>query len=285
MSPTFPDEPGKLDWQGAALWNAGNHAQNLLIPLEVDNSPIITGYVVLDDKDFPEGGQNTLFEYAGSSFSEGCTSLTIHHELGDPSLEDGYTITLLKLAQSIDRSQLFSRAHAIKTAFWARNIAQKLNFTEAKIDQIELASKLHDVGKVVVPKSVLTKPSPLSDQEWLIMKRHPTFGAIIMKPSSRLHSLIPFVKAHHEKYDGSGYPSGLSGEQIPVQARIIAVADTYATITDGRVYRPPGTSADAIRELKRWSGKQFDPEIISVMIDLATSGEMDDSQCKWGEIQ
>jgi HD-GYP domain-containing protein (c-di-GMP phosphodiesterase class II) len=277
-------EPDHYDWQGSAFWKAGTHAQNILIPLEVDNSKFITGFVVLDDSEFPEEGQSTLFDYAGSSFRESCASLTIHRELGDPILENGYTITLLKLAHSIDTCNYLSQNHAVKTALWARNIAMKLGFSEDQVDQIELASKIHDVGKVVVPKSVLTKPAQLSDEEWIIMRRHPTYGAMIMKPSSRLHALIPFVKAHHEHFDGSGYPLGLAGEDIPIQARIITVADAYATITEPRVYRSAGTSPEALQEIKRCGGNQFDPEIISVLADIVISGEVDDSQCMWEPI-
>ena len=275
----LPVKPGKPSWQGTALRK--RYTQNILIPLEIDNSNFITGFVVLDDNGFPEGGQRTLFDYAGNSFRESCASLIIHREIDDPVLEDGYTITLLKLAHSIDHCNEFSCNHVVKTAFWAREIARKLGFAEDQLNQITLASQLHDVGKIVVPKSVLTKPSQLSDQEWTIMKRHPNFGAMIMKPSPRLHSLIPFVKAHHENFDGSGYPLGLAGEQIPIQARIISVADTYATMTEGRVYRSPSTSSEALRELTRFSGEQFDPEIVSVMVDLATSGDVDDSQSNW----
>lgn len=284
MLPVFSAEPDKENWQGAALWKASHDDQNILIPLEVGQSNFITGFVVLDDNGFPEGGQSTLFDYAGSNFRESYASLTIHRELDNSTLEDGYTITLLKLAYSIDHCNVFSRNHAIKTAFWARKIGQELGFKEDELDQIELASKLHDIGKVVVPKSVLTKPSQLSEQEWMIMRRHPTFGAMIMKPSTRLHPIIPFVKAHHEKFDGSGYPQGLAGEDIPTQARIIAVADTYATMTEGRVYRQARAISEAIRELMRWSGKQFDPEISSLMIDFAKSGKIDDSHCRWEPI-
>lgn len=274
-------EPEIEDWRGSALWKAGNNTQNILIPLEVDHSKFITGFVVLDDSDFPAEGQSILFDYAGSSFKESQASLTIHRELGDPTLEDGYTITLLKIAHSIDQCNDLSQNHAVKTAFWTRLIALHLGFTREKLAQIELASRLHDIGKVVVPKSVLTKPAQLSEQERLVMRRHSTYGAMIMKPSARLHPLIPFVQAHHEYYDGSGYPLGLSGYQIPLQARIICVADAYATMTEARVYRSACTSSEALREIIRCSGEQFDPEIVAAMIDLVPSGEVDDSHCFW----
>jgi HD-GYP domain-containing protein (c-di-GMP phosphodiesterase class II) len=273
--------PSQEDWQGADLWNEGDSTRNILIPLETDKSNIISGFVVLDDKGFPEGGQRTLFDYAGNSYRERCASLIIHRELEDPVLQDGYTITLLKLAHSIDHCNEYSRNHAVKTAFWAKTIAAELGFNAEQLKQITLASQLHDVGKVVVPKSILTKPGQLSADEWLIMRRHPSFGAMIMRPSARLHPLIPIVKSHHENFDGSGYPLGLKSEQIPLPSRIISVADTYATITEGRVYRQPCSKAEALRELLRYSCRQFDPEIVSLMVDLTITGEIDDTHCTW----
>jgi HD-GYP domain-containing protein (c-di-GMP phosphodiesterase class II) len=277
-----PVKSGQSSWGSAS--GRKSSAQNILIPLETEDSNIITGFVVLDDGGFPEGGQRTLFDYAGFSFRESCANLSIHRELGDPTLEEGYLLTLLRLAQSIDHCNAFSRNHAVKTAFWARMIASELGFSENRLERIELASKLHDVGKIVVPKSILTKPAPLSEQEWAVMRRHPTFGAMIMKPATRLHDHIDIVKAHHENFDGTGYPLGLGGEHIPIESRIIAVADTYATMTEGRVYRLPSTSQDALREMVYFSGKQFDPEIVSVMIDLVTSGDVRDTQCRWERI-
>lgn len=279
-----PTEPHQEDWQGSAAWKADHNSQNLLIPLEVDNSHVITGFVVLDESGFPQEGQNTLFDYAGSSFQESIANLTILRKLGDPTLEDVYTLTLLKLAQSIDHCNHLSQNHAIKTAFWARQIALKLGFGGEALAQVELASKLHDIGKVLVPKAVLTKPAQLSEQEWKIMRRHPTFGAMIMKPSSRLRPLIPFVESHHENFDGTGYPYGVAGDQIPLQAQIISVADAYATITEGRVYRPASTHKEALYEIASCSGKQYDPSVVIALIEIAARGGPDDSHCTWEEI-
>ncbi len=281
MPPSETPEPGGVNWPGSAYWRAGNLAQRIFIPVEVDESSCITSFVVLNDQDFPAEGQNTLYDYAGSSFKETCASLTIHHELADPSLEDGYTITLLKLACSIDQSTLFSRNHAVRTAYWSRQIAARLGFGAEALDQIELAGTLHDVGKVVVPKTVLVKPACLSDQEWVIMRRHPSFGAMILNPSLRLHTLIPMIEAHHEKFDGSGYPYGLSGDQIPVGARIIAIADTFTTMTEGRVYRQPRHKSVAVEELRRFQGKQFDPRLVHAMVSLVEADNIDDTQCQW----
>ena len=281
MLPLRPSDPCDDDWQGSVLWKPGVDTRNIFIPLEDFSSQTISGFVLLDDRGFPEGGQNTLYDYAGSCFRETCASLTIHRELNHPVLEGGYTITLLKLAQSIDQCNIYSRNHAVRTAFWARQIAARFGYSEEKLDQIELAGKLHDVGKVVVPKSVLGKPAPLTELEWEIVRRHPTFGALILQPSSGLNPLAQFVRSHHEQFDGSGYPARLKAEEIPHQARIIAVADTFTTMTEGRVYRPASTSLQAVAELERCCGKQFDPDVVRVMLDLIASGEVDDSQCCW----
>lgn len=263
------------------MWKPCADTRNIFIPLEVNNSQTITGFVLLDDQALPEDGQKTLYEYAGSCFRENCASLTIHRELDHPTLEGGYTITLLKLAQSIDHCNVFSRNHAVRTAFWARHLAAEFGFSEEQLDQVELAGKLHDVGKVVVPKSVLGKPARLTEEEWEVVRRHPTFGALILQPSSWLHPLIPLVKAHHEKFDGSGYPLGIAGDQIPLGARLISVADTYTTMTEGRVYRLASSSLEAMSELQDCSGQQFDPDVVRVMVDMVASGKVDDSQTRW----
>lgn len=275
----LPIKPGQSNWKGAALWKS--NTPNILIPLETNKDHTITGFVVLDDNGFPEGGQSTLFDYAGCSFRESSASLSIHRELADPTLEDGYLITLLKLANSIDGCNEFSRNHAVKTAYWSMQISKRMGLSDEEQRHIELSSKLHDVGKIVVPKTVLTKPSPLTQNEWTVIRRHPTFGAMIMKPSARLQTHIPVVRAHHEHFDGSGYPLGLQGEDIPIEARIISVADTYATMTEGRVYRKASNSRGALRELVRYSGTQFDPQIVAVMLDLIADGQVDDSHCEW----
>ena len=275
MSPYPCDD----DWQGSAFWKAGVDTHSIFIPLEDKISQTITAFVLLDDHDFPEDGQNTLYDYAGGCFRETSASLTIHRELDQPALEGGYTLTLLKLAQSIDQCNIHSRNHAIRTAFWATQIASHLGLEQ--LDQIELAGKLHDVGKVVVPKSVLGKPGRLTEAEWQIVRRHPTFGALILQPSAALQPLAALILAHHERFDGSGYPSHLVGEQIPLAARIIAVADAFTTMTEGRVYRPASTRLQAVAELERCSGKQFDPTAARVLVDLVQANQVDDSACCW----
>lgn len=249
---------------------------DILIPLEVDNEDKITGIFVLGDKGFPEGGQSNLFEYVGSHFDEGFSGLTFHRELDNQALQKGYTLTLLKLARSIDLSDLHTRGHGPRTSVLSRYIARELGLDAHTVEQIALAGMLHDVGKVVVPKSILTKPSRLTEEEWMVMRRHPTFAALIMEPCAELHALIPLVQSHHERFDGTGYPSGLSGNAIPVGARILALADAFTTMAEGRPYQPAYSVPETLEEITRCNHFQFDPKIVHAMMNLVARGEIDD---------
>jgi HD-GYP domain-containing protein (c-di-GMP phosphodiesterase class II) len=256
-------------------------SRDILIPLEVREGDYLEAFVVLDEGSFPEGGQKTVLDYVGDPFGGTCAGLKIHHQLENQALEDGYTLTLLKLARSIDLSDHQTRCHALRTAMWTRRLTSKLGFSDEIAERNALAGKLHDIGKVVVPKSILNKPSPLSDEEWKVVRRHPTFAAIIMEPSPQLRSIIPQIKAHHERYDGSGYPAGLVGEEIPLFARIIAVADAFVTMTEGRIYQTPRSVDEALAELIQCRGLQFDPTIVDTLTQLIKASEGEESQCQW----
>jgi HD-GYP domain-containing protein (c-di-GMP phosphodiesterase class II) len=127
---------------------------------------------------------------------------------------------------------------------------------------------LHDIGKIGIPDAVLNKPGRLTPEEYELMKQHAAIGARIVQSVGALQGVVPIVRYHQERYDGSGYPEGLRGEVIPIGARIIGVVDTYGAMTEDRIYRPtPGHDA-ALAELKRLSGRQFDPMVVSAFIGL-----------------
>jgi HD-GYP domain-containing protein (c-di-GMP phosphodiesterase class II) len=135
-------------------------------------------------------------------------------------------------------------------------------------------SSLHDIGKMRIPRSIINKAAPLTDEEFAIIKRHPLIGVEILKSIPILHKAIPGVKHHHEKYDGSGYPDGLVGEEIPMTARIITVTDSFDAMIEDRPYRKALTPADAVNELIRLSGKQFDPKLIEPFIRVLIDREI-----------
>jgi putative nucleotidyltransferase with HDIG domain len=179
-------------------------------------------------------------------------------------LEDTYMETILTLARAVDARDAYTAQHSQKLAEWAVVTAQKLGLSDNEVQTIRWAALLHDIGKIGIPDSILRKPGPLTDEEWMVMKRHPELGAQIVAPLRRLEKITPLIRHHQEKYDGSGYPAGLKGEQIPLGARILTVVDAYGAMTDDRVYRRARTQSEAVAELKRCAGQHFDRHIVDV---------------------
>ena len=141
-----------------------------------------------------------------------------------------------------------------------------------EVERIKLGALLHDIGKIGIPEQVLRKPTQLTSDEWAVMKQHPKIGADkVLKPNKSLHDLIPMVKYHHEHVDGTGYPYGLKGDEIPMSAKIVAVADAYHALISDRPYRK-GLSVDKACEiLKSGAGKQWDRELVRQFITIAPS--------------
>lgn len=179
-------------------------------------------------------------------------------------LEDTYMETILTLARAVDARDAYTAQHSQKLAEWAVVTAQKLGLSDNEVQTIRWAALLHDIGKIGIPDSILRKPGPLTDEEWVVMKRHPELGAQIVAPLRKLEKITPLIRHHQEKYDGSGYPAGLKGEQIPLGARILTVVDAYGAMTDDRVYRRARTQSEAVAELKRCAGQHFDRHIVDV---------------------
>jgi len=170
--------------------------------------------------------------------------------------------TVSALSQAIDAKDGFTRGHADRVSRIAGAIAREMNLSENQIEQIELAGMLHDIGKIGVEDRILMKPSRLDEDERDLMRRHPMYGASILEPSSALRPLVPIVLHHHENFDGTGYPEGLKGEQIPIGARIIIVADAYEAMTSDRIYRKAIGHERALEQLERHKGAQFDPRVV-----------------------
>jgi HD-GYP domain-containing protein (c-di-GMP phosphodiesterase class II) len=140
------------------------------------------------------------------------------------------------------------------------------------MNKLKLFSMLHDIGKIGIDDRILKKPGPLTEDEWKIMRTHPQIGYRIAMASSEFKEIAPYIVAHHERWDGKGYPRGLRGEEIPLLARILAVADAYDAMTTKRVYKDAGRKEVAFEELKRNAGTQFDPKIINIFLSLVEAG-------------
>jgi len=169
------------------------------------------------------------------------------------------------LSQAIDAKDGFTRGHADRVSRIAGAMAREMRLSEREIEQIELAGLLHDIGKIGVEDRILLKPARLDQDETELMRRHPVYGAAILEPSAALRPLVPLVLAHHENYDGTGYPRGLKGEAIPIGARIIIVADAYEAMTADRVYRKAIGHERAMTQLEKHKGAQFDPKVVRAL--------------------
>jgi hypothetical protein len=172
------------------------------------------------------------------------------------------------LAESIDMHDPYVMGHSRQVTIFAVQIAQRMGLKEKQIEVVRKGSLLHDVGKLGIPDTILSKPTRLTREEYEIIKRHPQAGATLISKSSSLGPLLPIVLHHHEFYDGHGYPSGLKGNQIPIEARIVSVADTIEAMGADRPYRKALEVPYIINELKRCSGTQFDPRVVQVAVKL-----------------
>lgn len=176
------------------------------------------------------------------------------------------------LAGTIDAKDTYTKGHSAAVSRYAEALARAINLPENEVERIKLGALLHDIGKIGIPEHVLRKPTMLSDEEWAIMKQHPAIGADkVLKPNKSLHDLIPMVKYHHEHIDGTGYPFGLKGDDIPLSARIVAVADAYHALISDRPYRKGLSVHKACEILKMGAGAQWDRELIRQFIIIAPS--------------
>lgn len=173
-----------------------------------------------------------------------------------------YLSTVKSLASAIDAKDEYTRHHSTRVTEFTLKIAKSMRFSEKELEDLELASLLHDIGKIAVPERILNKPSKLTDQEFASIKEHPGRGKTILEPVLELKEISQVVLEHHEKYDGTGYPNGLKGREIPLGARIMAVADAYDSITSDRPYRRASSHRRAVKEIIRCSRTQFDPEVV-----------------------
>lgn len=174
------------------------------------------------------------------------------------------------LGAAIDAKDPNTSSHSEEVAEVARAVALGMGLQASQAEMVHLAGHLHDIGKIGVPDHILKKQGPLSDLEWTHMRRHPDTGADILRPVKDLarNGIVEMVRHHHERWDGRGYPCGLRGEQIPLGARIICLADTLSAILQNRPYRPAREFEVAVAELINCAGSQFDPRIVAAFLKI-----------------
>jgi putative nucleotidyltransferase with HDIG domain len=183
-------------------------------------------------------------------------------------LNDSYQVTLEALATALDTRDSETMGHSLRVAAYTAHIAARLGITDPEMTDIYRGSLLHDFGKIGVPDAILRKPGKLTPEEWVEMRKHPEIGYRILHGINFLENSRQIVLSHQERFDGTGYPRGLKGEQIPLGARIFCVADTLDAMTSDRPYRKALTYEIARAEIEKYSGVQFDPKVVAVFLKI-----------------
>ncbi|MBO8127383.1 MAG: diguanylate cyclase, partial [Firmicutes bacterium] len=194
----------------------------------------------------------------------------IRSELGDSEKLIDTLQTLLVVINARDR---YTYGHSERVMRYALALGRRLGLDSETLKQLKYGAFLHDIGKIEIDREILNKKEPLTDEEWELIKEHPRFGVSILESIRGLEDILDIVKYHHERYDGRGYPDGLQGEEIPLCARILAVADSFDAMTSNRPYRDALPKEVALKELERGKGLQFDPQVVEAFFDVVDEVE------------
>ena len=236
-------------------------------PLETIKRLEIQGYCEKSDK-FDQ--LLLLIESAIKSIDQMQEIKRINGELAETNqkLEKAYMESIETLRYTVEAKDPYTKGHSDRVAAYSVLIGKKMGLSEDDQKTLMIGGLFHDIGKIGVPDAILRKPDRLTDEEYSEIKNHPSIGAHILAPATIFKDIVPIVKHHHEKYDGRGYPSQLAGENIPLFARIAAVADTYDAMTSKRPYRDELPLETVIAEIEKCKGTQFDPNIADVFLGI-----------------
>ena len=182
-------------------------------------------------------------------------------------IDQAYIETVEVLANAVEGRDRYTRGHVERVTTYALWTAEALRWPSTNIRTLQFGARLHDIGKIIVPDQILNKSGPLSSEEWALMKQHPVAGARMLQRITHLEGAIPYILFHHEKWDGGGYPEGLSGRNIPLGARILALTDVYDALTTTRPYRKAQSRKAVFSFIENESGKHFDPDLVPIFLD------------------
>ena len=256
--------------------------KDLAPPLETIKRLDIQGYCEKSDK----------FEQLLLLIESGIKSIEQMHEIkrinemlkeSKEQLERAYLDTIQSLRYAVEAKDPYTRGHSDRVSEYAVLIGRKMGLPEDEIKTLQIGGLFHDIGKIGVPDTILQKEAKLTDDEYSQIKNHPSIGAHILGEAEAFKDIIPIVKHHHERFDGRGYPSRLSGEEIPLLARITAVADTFDAMTSKRSYRNALDIQYVKEEIERCKGTQFDPKIAEVFLEILNNdfGKIQEIQKKY----
>jgi HD-GYP domain-containing protein (c-di-GMP phosphodiesterase class II) len=190
-------------------------------------------------------------------------------------LETGIVSTLASLSAAIEARDPYLRGHSSRVTAYAEALARRLGWAGQKLQELRLGGSLHDVGKMSVPQHILRKAGPLADVEAAALRRHPAEGVRLIAGIERFRPALPYVLFHHERWDGGGYPTGRAGREIPVEARILALADAFDAMISTRAYRPALPLDYALGEVDRGAGTQFDPDLAGLFLETWSAAEIE----------
>ena len=265
----LPDDPGEAELREAHLALAGgagteSEAAYLGVVLRSHDTPI--GYLHLarrpEQPAFDAGERRLLGIFAGQ------VAASLDNARLYQALKDQNRQTIEALAEAIEARDAYTYGHSRQVTRYAVRLAQVLGLPADRIELMTYAGLLHDVGKIGIRDHVLLKPGALSDEEFKIMQRHPRIGVKIIERVRGLRETLPIIEAHHERIDGKGYPAGLSGDDIPVEARILAIADCFEAMTSDRPYRPAMETERALDVLLRGRGTHWDAHMVDIFAEL-----------------
>lgn len=241
--------------------------KDLVPPLETIRKLDIQGYCEKSDK-FDQ--LLLLIESGIKSISQMNEIKKVTTKLSESNerLEKSYLEIVETLRYTVEAKDTYTRGHSDRVSAISVLIGKKVGLSEDDLKTLQIGGLFHDIGKIGVPDTILRKEGRLSDEEFAEIKNHPSIGANILSTSTIFRDIIPIVKYHHEKYDGSGYPDNLKGEEIPYLARISSIADSFDAMTSKRTYRNALPLETVISEFRRCKGSQFDPELTDVFLDI-----------------
>ncbi len=192
----------------------------------------------------------------------------LHHLSLETQLEEVHAEAVLALAGAAQARDGYTGDHSKRLVPWAAETARRLGCPPDEVDDVRWGALLHDIGKIAVPDPILLKAGPLSEEEWSLIRLHPEVGERIVSAVHQLRRTAEFIRHHQERFDGNGYPDALQGEQIPLGSRILAVVDSYGAIRDERPHKASRSHLEAVVEIERCKGTQFDPQVVDVFLDV-----------------
>lgn len=261
---TYIDQHGKpLTHDQQLMLRVGSTENLYLFPMRIDTEPVGIFVVATDQHTRRLENLDKVYVFADQA------AKVLHRESLPFSDEESIVEIVMALSKALEARDLSTGAHCRQITRLTERIAIDLGCSFHEIQAIRRAALLHDIGKIGIPDNILHKPGALNEREWTVMKQHPEIGARILRMIAGLSDVARLVLAHHERFNGSGYPLGLHGEEIPIGARILTVVDAFGAMITDRVYRPARSAGEAVQEIIRCSGTDFDPQVVDSFVKIS----------------